>query len=191
MSSSTSSGPSLSKGGRGKKKPWAPPTTSSSSMLTGPEALAAYAASREATPLPEASTSTARPRTPIFTRPAPLSLKQARSNTSSSLPTIPVEVMAGAPPTTSYFQHLFVKVALETGMGEFNPTAEALIFCQMFEHLYDDYRKAIDGLTEDISALSEELETLRSSPPPSPATSSPSPPATKAPHSTSRPAPQP
>src|SRR5205807_9842784 len=157
MSSSTSSGPSLSKGGRGKKKPWAPSTSGSSSMLTGPEALAAYAASRVATPLPEASTSTARPHTPIFTRPATPSLKRARSNTSSSLPMIPVEVMAGAPPTTSYFQHLFIKVVLETGMGEFNPTPEALILCRMFGHLHDDYRKAIDGLTEDISALSKAL----------------------------------
>src|SRR5437660_771619 len=155
MSSSTSSGPSLSKGGRGKKKPWAPSTSGSSSMLIGPEALAAYAASRESTPLPEASTSTARPRTPIFTRPAPPSLKRARRNTSSSLPTIPVEVLAGAHPNTSYFQHLFVKVALETGLGEFNPTPEVLIFYQMFRHLHDDYRKAIDGLTEDVSAVSE------------------------------------
>ena len=190
MSSSTSSGPSLSKGGRGKKKPRAPPTSGSSSILTGPEALAAYAAHRESIALSEASTPIARPRTPIFTRPAPPPLKRARSNTSSSLPTIPVEVMAGASPTTSYFQHLFVKVALETGMGEFNPTPEALIFCKMFEHLHDDYRKAIDGLTEDISALSEELETLRSSPQPAPATSAPAPPTTKAPESTSRPAPQ-
>src|SRR5205807_2537965 len=119
MSSSTSSGPSLSKGGRRKKKPWAPPTSGSSSVLTGAEALAAYAAHRESTPLPEVSTSTARPRTPIFTRPAPPSLKRARSSTSSSLPTIAVEVLAGAHPNTSYFQHLFVKVALETGLGEF------------------------------------------------------------------------
>src|SRR5437588_751560 len=190
MSSSTSSGPSLSKGGRGKKKPWAPPTSLSPSTLTGAEALAAYAASRESTPLPEASTSTARPRTPIFTRPAPPSLKRARSSTSSSLPTIPVEVLAGAHPNTSYFQHLFVKVALETGLGEFNPTPEALIFCQMFRHLHDDYRKAIDGLTEDVSALSEELETFRASPQPASATSAPAPPTTKAPESTSRPAPQ-
>src|SRR5207302_95013 len=190
MSSSTSSGPSLSKGGRGKKKPWAPPTSGSSSILTGPEALAAYAASRESTPLPEASTSTARPRTPIFTRPAPPSLKRARSSTSSSLPTIPVEVLAGAHPNTSYFQHLFVKVALETGLGEFNPTPEALIFCQMFHHLHDDYRKAIDGLTEDVSALSEELETFRASPQPAPTTSAPAPPTTKVPESTSLPAPQ-
>ena len=190
MSSSTSSGPSLSKGGRGKKKPWAPSTSGSSSTLFGEEALAAYAASREATPLPGASTSTARPRTPIFTRPAPPSLKRARSNTSSSLPTIPVEVLAGAHPNTSYFQHLFVKVALETGLGEFNPTPEALIFCQMFRHLHDDYRKAIDGLTEDISALSEELETFRSAPQPAPATSASAPPNPKAPESTSRPAPQ-
>src|SRR5437588_3404018 len=186
MSSSTSSGPSLSKGGRGKKKPWAPPTSGSSSILTGPKALAAYSASRESTPLPGASTSTARPRTPIFTRPAPPSLKRARSNTSSSLPTIPVEVMSGASPTTSYFQHLFIKVALETGMGEFNPTAEALIFCRIFEHLHDDYRKAIDGLTEDISALFEELEALHSSAQPAPTTSAPAPlPTTKAPESTS------
>src|SRR5207302_356728 len=48
-------------------------------------------------------------------RPAPPSLKRARSNTSSSLPTIPVEIMAGASPTTSYFQHLFVKVAWRLG----------------------------------------------------------------------------
>src|SRR5437868_11157592 len=190
MSSSTSSGPSLSKGVRGKKKPWAPPTSGSSSILTGPEALSTISSHRESTPLPEASTSTARPRTPIFTRPAPPSPKRARSSTSSSLPTIPVEVLAGAHPNTSYFQHLFVKVALETGLGEFNPTPEALIFCQTFRHLHDDYRKAIDGLTEDISALSEELETLRSSPPPVPATSAPAPPTTKAPESTSRPAPQ-
>src|SRR5205807_8731817 len=88
------------------------------------------------------------------------------------------------------FQHLFVKVALETGLGEFNPTPEALIFCQMFRHLHDDYRKAIDGLTEDVSALSEELETFRSSPPPAPATFAPAPPTTKAPESTSRPAPR-
>src|SRR5207237_6108073 len=181
MSSSTSSGPSLSKGGRGKKKPRAPPTSGSSSILTGPEALTAYATHRESVALSEASTPTARPRTPIFTRPAPPPLKRARSNTSSSLPTIPVEVMAGASPTTSYFQHLFVKVALETGMGEFNPTPEALIFCKMFEHLHDDYRKAIDGLTEDISALSEELEALRSSPQHAPATSAPAPPTPKAP----------
>src|SRR5437879_12951329 len=120
----------------------------------------------------------------MITRPSSPSRKRARGITSAALPTIPVDVLAGAHPNTSYFQHLFVKVALETGMGEFNPTPEALIFCKMFEHLHDDYRKAIDGLTEDISALSEELETLRSSPPPSPATSSPSPPATKAPHST-------
>src|SRR5207302_8133799 len=124
MSSSTSSGPSLSKGGRGKKKPRAPPTSGSSSILTGPEALAAYAAHRESIALSKASTPTARPRTPIFTRPAPPPLKRACSNTSSSLPTIPVGVMAGASPTTSYFQHLFVKVALEPGMGEFNPTAK-------------------------------------------------------------------
>src|SRR5207237_468471 len=145
---------------------------------------------RESIALSEASTPTARPRTPIFTRPAPLPLKRARSNTSSSLPTIPVDVMARASPTTSYFQHLFVKVALETGMGEFNPTPEALIFCKMFEHLHDDYRKAIDGLTEDISALSEELEALRSSPQPDPATSAPAPPTIKTPEVTSRPAPQ-
>src|SRR5207237_1108647 len=60
----------------------------------------------------------------------------------------------------------------------------------MFRHLQDDYRKAIDGLTEDVSALSEELETLRSSPQPAPTTSAPAPPTTKAPESTSRPAPQ-
>src|SRR5437588_12522219 len=190
MSSSTSSGPSLSKGGRGKKKPWAPPTSGSSSILTGPEALAAYAASREATPLPRAFASTARPRTPIFTLPALPSLKRARSSTSSSLPTIPVEVLAGAHPNTSYFQYLFVKVALETGLGEFNPTLEALIFCQMFRHLHDDYRKAIDGLTEDVAALSEELETFCTSPQPAPATSTPAPPTTKVPESTSQPAPQ-
>src|SRR5437588_7245094 len=168
MSTTTSSNPSLTKVGRGKKKPSTPPTSGSSSILTGPEALAAYAASREATPLPEASTSTARPRTPIFTRPAPPSLKRARSSTSSSLPTIPVEALAGAHPNTSYFQHLFVKVALETGLGEFNPTPEALIFCQIFRHLHDDYRKAIDRLTEDIAVLSEELEVFRSSPQPAP-----------------------
>src|SRR5437660_2427423 len=159
-------------------------------MLAGAEALAAYATHRESTPLPEASTSTARPRTPIFTRPAPPSLKRARSSTLSSLPTIPVEVLAGAHPNTSYFQHLFVKVALETGLGEFNPTPEALIFCQIFRHLHDDYRKAIDGLTEDVSALSEELEKFRSSPQPAPSTSAPAPPTTRAPESTSRPAPQ-
>src|SRR5205807_7252428 len=190
MSSSTSSGPSLSKGGRGKKKPRAPPTLGSSSILTGPEALAAYAAHRESVALSEASTPIARPRTPNHARPAPPPLKRARSNTSSSLPTIPVEVMAGASPTTSYFQHIFVKVTLETSMGEFNPTAEALIFCRMFEHLHDDYRKAIDGLTEDISAFSEELETVPYSPQPAPTTSVPAPPTSKAPESTSRPATQ-
>src|SRR5207237_9608203 len=130
------------------------PTSRMSSVHTGSQALAAYAAHRDSIALSDASTPVARPRTPIFTRPAPPPLKRARSNTSSSLPTIPVEVMAGASPTTSYFQHLFVKVDLETGMGEFNPTPEALIFCKMFEPLHDDYRKAIDGLTEDISALS-------------------------------------
>src|SRR5205807_7978184 len=61
MSSSTSSGPSLSKGGRGKKKLWAPPTSGRSSVLTGAEALAAYSAHIESPPLPEASTSTAQP----------------------------------------------------------------------------------------------------------------------------------
>src|SRR5437879_10787778 len=135
MSSSTSSGPSLSKGERGKKKPWAPPTSDSSSVLTGAEAHAAYAAHRESTPVPEASTSTARPRTPIFARPAPPSLKRVRSSTSSSLPTIPVEVLAGAHPNTSYFQYLFLKFALETALGEFNPTPEPLIFFQVFHHL--------------------------------------------------------
>src|SRR5437879_2639788 len=101
---------------------------------------------------------------------------------------IPVEVLAGAHPNTGYFQHLFVKVALETGLGEFNPTPEALIFCQMFHHLHDDYRKAIDGLTEDVAALSEELDAFRSSPQPAPTTSAPAPPTAKAPESTSRPA---
>ena len=50
-------------------------------------------------------------------------------------------------------------------MEQFDPTPESLIFCKMLEHIHRDYRKAIDGLTEDISALNEELEELRAGPP--------------------------
>src|SRR5437879_668288 len=100
---------------------------------------------------------------PIFSLPAPPSLKRARSNTSSSLPPISAVVMAGAPQNTSYFQHLFIKVAVDTGMEQFDRTPESLIFCKMLEHIHPNYRKAIDGLTEDISALTEELEELRAS----------------------------
>src|SRR5205807_2626118 len=100
--------------------------------------------------------------------------------------------MAGAPRNTSYFQHLFIKVAVDTGMEQFDPTPESLIFCKMLEHIHRDYRKAIDGLTEDISGLNEELDELRAAAPPQPATTTMAPaapaPAPKAPEVSSGPA---
>src|SRR5437588_10970438 len=190
--SSTSSGPSLLRGGRGKKKPRVPPPPSGSSLLTGPEAFEAYTRSREATPSQPMVTTTAEGSfSPIFSPPAPPSLKRARSNTSSSLPPIPAEVMAGAPRNTSYFQHLFIKVAVDTGMEQFDPTPDSLIFCKTLEHIHRDYRKAIDGLTEDVSALNEQLEELRAARP-QPATTTTAPeapiPTPKAPEVSSGPA---
>src|SRR5205807_7187031 len=141
--SSTSSGPSLLRGGRSKQKPLVPPPPSESSLLTGPEAFEAYTRSREATPSQPMVTTTAEGSySPIFSPPAPLSLKRARSNTSSSLPSIPAEVIAGAPQNTSYFQHLFIKVAVDTGLEQFDRILESLVFCTMLEHIHCDYRKA-------------------------------------------------
>src|SRR5437588_47977 len=75
-------------------------------------------------------------------------------------------------------------------MEEFNSTQESVIFCKMLEHVNCNYKKAINGLMEDISALTEEPGELRATPP-QPATTTTAPaapiPTSKAPEVSSVP----
>ena len=104
----------------------------------------------------------------------PPRLKRQRSSTVSGLPQVPATYLHDAPPS-AYFLNLFHKINREKQIGAEPPASEeTVVLIEMIHLIHKDYRAAIDKLTEDIEALTEEVNTLKRASP-QPATPTPIP----------------
>ncbi|RPB00625.1 hypothetical protein L873DRAFT_757123 [Choiromyces venosus 120613-1] len=61
-----------------------------------------------------------------------------------------------ASPDATYFQNLYIKVAVESGLQTLSPTPETVIFCKMLDIIYNDYRNSITALKKHIDVLGDE-----------------------------------
>ncbi|RPA98472.1 hypothetical protein L873DRAFT_1912930 [Choiromyces venosus 120613-1] len=92
----------------------------------------------------------------------------AGDNTTSSLTVILDQYLVGASPDTTYFQNLYVKVAVESSLQILTPTSETVIFCKMLDMIHNDYRNSITILKKHINGLVDELDELWQQTPPPP-----------------------
>ncbi|RPA90486.1 hypothetical protein L873DRAFT_1795447 [Choiromyces venosus 120613-1] len=118
---------------------------------------------------------------PMFTRPqGPPLLKRPCSNTTCSLTVISDQYLVGASPDATYFQNLYIKVAVESSLQTLNTTTETVIFYKMLEIIHNDYRYSITALKRHIDTLGDELDELwqQTPPPPDQSTTTTAPPAT-------------
>ena len=100
---------------------------------------------------------------PIFMPAGPPSLKRPRSNTITSLPHIDERYLRNAPPR-AYFLNLFHKINQDQVIGATTASKENVVMIKMMYQIHKDYRTAIDALSEQIEALTEEVSTLKNAP---------------------------
>ena len=101
---------------------------------------------------------------PIFMPQGPPSLKRQRSTTVSSLPHIDEEFLKNAPPS-AYFLNLFHQINQEPEIGATTASKENVVMIEMIYQIHKDYRTAIDALSEQIKALTNEVSTLKNATP--------------------------
>jgi len=101
---------------------------------------------------------------PIFMPQGPPSLKRPRSTTVSSLPHIDEQYLRDAPPS-AYFLNLFHKINLELEIGATTANKDTVVMIEMIYQIHKDYRSAIDALSEQIEALTEELANTKEATP--------------------------
>jgi len=85
----------------------------------------------------------------------PPSLKRPRSTTVSSLPHIDEQYLRDALPS-GYLLNLFHKINLELEIGATTANKDTVVMIEMIYQIHKDYRSAIDALSEQIEALTEE-----------------------------------
>jgi len=96
---------------------------------------------------------------PIFMPAGPSSLKRPISNTITSLSHIDERYLRNAPPR-AYFLNLFYKINQDQEIGATTAGKENVVMIEMIYQIHKDYRTAIDGLSKQIEALTEEVGTL-------------------------------
>ena len=101
---------------------------------------------------------------PIFMPQGPPSLKPPRSTTVSSLPHIDEQYLRDAPPR-AYFLHLFHKINQVPEIGATTANKDTVVMIDMIYQIHKDYRSAIDALSEQITALTEELANTKQATP--------------------------
>ena len=101
---------------------------------------------------------------PIFMPAGPPSLKRPRSNTITSLPHIDERYLRNAPPS-AYFLNLFHKINQGQEIGATTASKENVVMIEMIYQIHKDYRTAIDALSEQIEARTEEVSTLKDATP--------------------------
>jgi len=101
---------------------------------------------------------------PIFMPAGPHSLKRPRSNMITSLPHIDERYLRNAPPS-AYFLNLFHKINQDQEIGATTASKENVVMIEMIYQIHKDYRTAIDALSEQIEALTEEVSTLKNATP--------------------------
>jgi len=101
---------------------------------------------------------------PIFMPAGPPSLKRPISNTITSLPHIDERYLRNAPPR-AYFLNLFHKINQDQEIGATTASKENVVMIEMIYQIHKDYRTAIDALSEQIEALTEEVGTLKDATP--------------------------
>jgi len=101
---------------------------------------------------------------PIYMPPGPPSLKRPRSNMIKSLPHIDERYLRNAPPT-AYFLNLFHKINQDQEIGATTASKENVVMIEMIYQIHKDYRTAIDALSEQIEALTEEVSPLKNATP--------------------------
>ena len=97
-------------------------------------------------------------------RKAPPSLKRPRSNTITSLQHIDERYLRNAPPS-AYFLNLFHQINQNQEIGATTASKENVIMIEMMYQIHKDHRTAIDALSEQIEALTEEVSTLKKATP--------------------------
>ena len=110
---------------------------------------------------------------PIFMPQGHPSLKRPRSNTITSLAHIDETYLRNAPPS-AYFLNLFHNINHDQEIGATTASKENVVMIEMIYQIHNDYRTAIDALSEQIEALTEELSTFKN-PTPWPDTPTPLP----------------
>jgi len=93
----------------------------------------------------------------------PPSLKRLRSTTVSSLSHIDERLLKNASPR-AYFLNLFHKINQELEIGATSATKENVVMIEMIYQMHKDYGTAINALSEQIQALTEEVSTLKKVP---------------------------
>jgi len=106
---------------------------------------------------------------PIFMRQGPPWLKGPRSNTITSLPHIDERYLRNAPPS-AYFVYLFHKINQDQEIGATTANQENVVMIKMIYQIHKDYRTAINALSEQIKALTEEVSTFKNATTPRPDT---------------------
>jgi len=101
---------------------------------------------------------------PIFMPQGPPSLKQLRSTTVSSLPPID-EVFLKNAPLSVYFLNLFHKINQAMEIGATAASKENVVMIEVIYGIHKDFRSAINALSKQIEALTEERSTLKNATP--------------------------
>jgi len=101
---------------------------------------------------------------PIFMPQGSPSLKRPRGNTITSLPHIHERYLRNALPS-AYFLNLFHKINQDQEIGATTASKENVVMIEMIYQIHKDYRTAIDALSEQIEALTEEASTLKNATP--------------------------
>jgi len=101
---------------------------------------------------------------PIFLPQAPPSLNGHRSTTVSSLPHIDESLLKDASPS-AYFLNLFHKINQELEIGATTASKENVVMIEMIYQIDEDYRTALDTLSERIDTLTEDVTNLNNATP--------------------------
>jgi len=97
---------------------------------------------------------------PIFLPQGPPLLTRYRSTTVSSLQPSNESFLKNAPPS-AYFLNLCHKINQELEIGATTASKENVVMIEMSYQIHKDYKTAIDALSEQIDALTEEVSTLK------------------------------